>query len=129
MRAARLVYDSNAFAKWLGEQRDRGRYARWFFVCGDSDGFPDSLRERVKTETVVERVMIIRAELGAGDAGGTDLPGVCDLYQGVRTPRGRSLLVLGVAVGELSRCGRVGFAAFHEMMCNDKNYGHTHCGG
>jgi 23S rRNA (pseudouridine1915-N3)-methyltransferase len=41
------VYDSNAFAKWLGEQRDRGT-REVVFVCGDSDGFPDSLRERVK---------------------------------------------------------------------------------
>jgi 23S rRNA (pseudouridine1915-N3)-methyltransferase len=41
------VYDSDAFAKWLGEHRDRG-IREVIFVCGDADGFPDSLRERVK---------------------------------------------------------------------------------
>ena len=41
------VYDSDAFAKWLGEQRDRG-IREVLFVCGDADGFPDSLRQRVK---------------------------------------------------------------------------------
>jgi 23S rRNA (pseudouridine1915-N3)-methyltransferase len=41
------VYDSDAFAKWLGEQRDRG-IREVIFVCGEADGFPDSLRERVK---------------------------------------------------------------------------------
>ena len=41
------VYDSDAFAKWLGEQRDRG-IREVIFVCGDADGFPDGLRERVK---------------------------------------------------------------------------------
>jgi 23S rRNA (pseudouridine1915-N3)-methyltransferase len=41
------VYNSDAFAKWLGGQRDRGM-REVIFVCGDSDGFPDSLRERVK---------------------------------------------------------------------------------
>ena len=41
------VHDSDAFAKWLGEQRDRGTH-EVIFVCGDADGFPDSLRERVK---------------------------------------------------------------------------------
>jgi 23S rRNA (pseudouridine1915-N3)-methyltransferase len=41
------VYDSDAFAKWLGEQRDRGT-REVIFVCGDANGFPDSLRERVK---------------------------------------------------------------------------------
>jgi 23S rRNA (pseudouridine1915-N3)-methyltransferase len=41
------TYDSHAFAKWLGEQRDRG-IREVIFVCGDADGFPDSLRERVK---------------------------------------------------------------------------------
>lgn len=38
--------DSDAFAKWLGELRDRGT-RRVIFVCGDADGFPESLRERV----------------------------------------------------------------------------------
>jgi 23S rRNA (pseudouridine1915-N3)-methyltransferase len=41
------VHDSDAFAKWLGEQRDRG-IREVIFVCGDADGFPESLRERVK---------------------------------------------------------------------------------
>jgi 23S rRNA (pseudouridine1915-N3)-methyltransferase len=40
-------YDSLAFAKWLGEQRDRGT-REISFVCGDADGFPAELRERVK---------------------------------------------------------------------------------
>jgi 23S rRNA (pseudouridine1915-N3)-methyltransferase len=38
--------DSNAFAKWLGELRDRGT-RELIFVCGDADGFPAALRERV----------------------------------------------------------------------------------
>jgi 23S rRNA (pseudouridine1915-N3)-methyltransferase len=41
------LYNSDAFAKWLGEQRDRG-IREVIFVCGDADGFPDSLRDRVK---------------------------------------------------------------------------------
>jgi 23S rRNA (pseudouridine1915-N3)-methyltransferase len=41
------VYDSVAFAKWLGEQRDRGT-REIIFVCGDADGFPEALREQVK---------------------------------------------------------------------------------
>jgi 23S rRNA (pseudouridine1915-N3)-methyltransferase len=40
-------YDSESFAKWLREQRDRGT-RELIFVCGDADGFPDELRERVK---------------------------------------------------------------------------------
>ena len=38
--------DSNAFAKWLGELRDRGT-RELIFVCGDADGFPAALHERV----------------------------------------------------------------------------------
>ena len=38
--------DSNAFAKWLGELRDRGT-RELIFVCGDADGFPVALRERI----------------------------------------------------------------------------------
>ncbi len=38
--------DSNAFAKWLGELRDRGT-RELIFVCGDADGFPVTLRESV----------------------------------------------------------------------------------
>jgi 23S rRNA (pseudouridine1915-N3)-methyltransferase len=41
------VHDSNAFARWLGELRDHGT-REVIFVCGDADGFPDILRERVK---------------------------------------------------------------------------------
>ncbi len=41
------THDSEAFAKWIGEQRDRG-LREIIFVCGDADGFPESLRERVK---------------------------------------------------------------------------------
>jgi len=41
------TYDSAGFAKWLGEQRDRGT-REVIFVGGDADGFPDALRERVK---------------------------------------------------------------------------------
>jgi 23S rRNA (pseudouridine1915-N3)-methyltransferase len=41
------AYDSEAFAKWIGEQRDHGA-REIIFVCGDADGFPQSLRERVK---------------------------------------------------------------------------------
>lgn len=40
-------YDSEAFAKWLGEQRDHST-REIIFVCGDADGFPAALRERVK---------------------------------------------------------------------------------
>lgn len=39
--------DSETFAKWLGEQRDRGT-REIIFVCGDADGFPETLRERVR---------------------------------------------------------------------------------
>jgi 23S rRNA (pseudouridine1915-N3)-methyltransferase len=40
-------YDSETFAKWVGEQRDRGT-RKIIFVCGDADGFPAVLRDRVK---------------------------------------------------------------------------------
>lgn len=39
-------FTSEAFAKWLGELRDRGT-RELIFVCGDADGFPAPLRERV----------------------------------------------------------------------------------
>lgn len=39
-------YDSEAFAGWLGLQRDRG-IREVIFVCGDAEGFPESLRQRV----------------------------------------------------------------------------------
>jgi len=37
--------NSDAFAKWLAELRDRGT-RELIFLCGDADGFPDTLRER-----------------------------------------------------------------------------------
>jgi 23S rRNA (pseudouridine1915-N3)-methyltransferase len=54
-RAARVVLldaggkeiDSNGFAKWLAELRDRGT-RELVFLCGDADGFPDSLRQRAQ---------------------------------------------------------------------------------
>src|SRR6267142_105598 len=36
---------SNALAKWLGELRDRGT-RELIFLCGDADGFPETLRRR-----------------------------------------------------------------------------------
>ncbi len=39
--------DSETFAKWIGELRDRG-VREMIFVCGDADGFPALVRERVK---------------------------------------------------------------------------------
>lgn len=44
--AAGKALDSNAFAKWLGELRDRGT-RELIFVCGDADGFSAAVRERV----------------------------------------------------------------------------------
>ena len=41
------VYDSTTFAKWLGEQRDRGT-REIIFVCGGADGFPEAVRDRMK---------------------------------------------------------------------------------
>ena len=37
---------SEAFAKWLGNLRDRGE-REIVFVCGEADGFPTALRDRV----------------------------------------------------------------------------------
>ena len=44
--AAGKSFASEAFAKWLGELRDRGT-RELIFVCGDADGFPAALREHV----------------------------------------------------------------------------------
>lgn len=44
--AAGKTFTSESFAKWLGELRDRGT-RELIFVCGDADGFPASLRERI----------------------------------------------------------------------------------
>jgi len=41
------AHDSESFAKWLRELRDRGT-REVVFICGDAAGFPDSLRDRVK---------------------------------------------------------------------------------
>ena len=38
---------SEAFATWLGELRDRGT-RELILVCGDADGFPEALRQRVQ---------------------------------------------------------------------------------
>jgi 23S rRNA (pseudouridine1915-N3)-methyltransferase len=38
--------DSESLARWLAEQRDRGT-REIIFLCGDADGFPESLRKRV----------------------------------------------------------------------------------
>jgi 23S rRNA (pseudouridine1915-N3)-methyltransferase len=38
--------DSESLAHWLAEQRDRGA-REIIFVCGDADGFPESVRNRV----------------------------------------------------------------------------------
>jgi 23S rRNA (pseudouridine1915-N3)-methyltransferase len=43
--AAGKTLDSNALAKWLGELRDRGT-RELVFLCGDADGFPETLRQR-----------------------------------------------------------------------------------
>ena len=39
--------NSEEFAKWLGELRDRGT-RELIFVCGDADGFPEAVRERTR---------------------------------------------------------------------------------
>jgi len=39
--------DSGTFAKWVGELRDRGT-RELIFVCGDAEGFPAALHERVQ---------------------------------------------------------------------------------
>lgn len=38
-------FSSEVFAKWIGDQRDRGT-RELIFVCGDADGFPTVLLER-----------------------------------------------------------------------------------
>lgn len=45
--ASGKTLDSGAFAKWIGERRDHGT-REMIFVCGDADGFPEVVRERVK---------------------------------------------------------------------------------
>ena len=43
--AAGKHFSSEAFAKWLAEQRDRST-RELIFLCGDADGFPDALLQR-----------------------------------------------------------------------------------
>jgi 23S rRNA (pseudouridine1915-N3)-methyltransferase len=38
--------NSESLARWLAEQRDRGT-REVIFLCGDADGFPEALRQRV----------------------------------------------------------------------------------
>ena len=38
-------FSSQQFARWLGEQRDRGA-RELVFLCGDAEGFPEALRRR-----------------------------------------------------------------------------------
>jgi 23S rRNA (pseudouridine1915-N3)-methyltransferase len=45
--AAGKTLESNALAKWLGDLRDRGT-REIIFLCGDADGFPESLRQRAQ---------------------------------------------------------------------------------
>jgi 23S rRNA (pseudouridine1915-N3)-methyltransferase len=45
--AAGKTVDSVAFAKWIMELRDRGT-REVIFVCGEAEGFPEALRQRVK---------------------------------------------------------------------------------
>ena len=45
--AAGKPLDSDKFAKWLAEFRDRGQ-REIIFLCGDADGFPPELRSRVR---------------------------------------------------------------------------------
>jgi len=39
--------DSNAFAKWLGELRDRST-RQLIFVCGGAEGFPEDIRRQAQ---------------------------------------------------------------------------------
>ena|ERR1700676_5045205 len=43
--AAGRSFSSEDFAKWLGEQRERGT-RELIFLCGDAPGFPEGLRKR-----------------------------------------------------------------------------------
>jgi 23S rRNA (pseudouridine1915-N3)-methyltransferase len=45
--AAGKSFTSEGLAKWLGDHRDSGT-REIIFLCGDADGFPDELRQRVK---------------------------------------------------------------------------------
>jgi 23S rRNA (pseudouridine1915-N3)-methyltransferase len=54
-------FSSEAFAKWLGELRDRGT-RELIFVCGDADGFPATVRKRVP-QTIALSAMTYSHEL------------------------------------------------------------------
>ncbi len=41
--------DSNGFAKWLGEHRDRST-RQLIFVCGGADGFPEDIRHQAQQQ-------------------------------------------------------------------------------
>jgi 23S rRNA (pseudouridine1915-N3)-methyltransferase len=45
--AAGKPLDSESFARWIAAERDRGT-RELIFVCGDADGFPDALRQRIR---------------------------------------------------------------------------------
>jgi 23S rRNA (pseudouridine1915-N3)-methyltransferase len=45
--AAGKLLDSDKFAKWLAEFRDRGQ-REIIFLCGDADGFPPEFRSRAR---------------------------------------------------------------------------------
>jgi 23S rRNA (pseudouridine1915-N3)-methyltransferase len=45
--AAGKQYDSQRFARWLGDLRDRGT-RELIFWCGDAEGFPEELRTAAK---------------------------------------------------------------------------------
>jgi 23S rRNA (pseudouridine1915-N3)-methyltransferase len=40
-------HGSESFSKWIADQRDRGT-RELLFLCGDADGFPESLRDRFR---------------------------------------------------------------------------------
>jgi len=85
------------------------------FVCGDADGFPDSLRERVKQKLSLSamtyshelaRVMLASRSTGVRDFVGEPVPQVIGAY----------------GCADDSLCGQVRFAAFREMMGSGKTY-------
>jgi 23S rRNA (pseudouridine1915-N3)-methyltransferase len=48
-------HTSESLAKWLGEQRDRGT-REVIFLCGDAEGFPESLSRRVTQKTSLSQM-------------------------------------------------------------------------
>ncbi len=47
--AAGRQYSSEEFAAWLGKLRDSGE-RQVIFLCGDAEGFPETLRQRARTK-------------------------------------------------------------------------------